>query len=82
MSVIQWEQASVAGVKLRRFTGHAGRNAVGAIEYDGSNRLSTWASPFAEDVWGHAPSEDAAKEAFETWLRGWVERLRPLLEPP
>ena len=82
VSVIAWKQASVAGVKLRRFTGHVGGIEVGAIEYDGSNRLWTWSSPVAEDVWWHAPSEDAAKQAFETWLRGWVGRLRPLLEPP
>src|SRR3954469_10650390 len=54
VSVIKWKQASVAGVKLRRFTGHVGGIEVGAIEYDGSNQLWTWSSPFAEDVWGHA----------------------------
>src|SRR5207253_1925386 len=82
VSVIEWKQASVAGVKLRRFTGHVGGIEVGAIEYDGSNRLWTWSSPLVEDVWGHAPHEDAAKQALEVWLRGWVGRLRPLLDAP
>ena len=45
MSVIDWRQATVAGVPLRRFTGHVGDIEVGFIEYDGSNRLWTWASP-------------------------------------
>jgi hypothetical protein len=38
--VIEWKQASVAGLKLRRFTGHVGGIEVGAIEFDGSNQLS------------------------------------------
>jgi hypothetical protein len=82
MSVIEWRQAAVAGVPLRRFTGHVGDIEVGFIEYDGSNRLWTWASPFAEDVWGHAPNHEGAQQAFETWLRGWLERLRPVLDAP
>src|SRR3954463_1992578 len=81
-SVIEWRQASVAGVQLRRFTGHVGGIEVGAVEFDGTNQLWTWSSPLAEDVWGHARSEGAAKQAFETWLRGWIERLRPLFEQP
>ena len=40
------------------------------------------ASPFAEDVWGHAPNQEGAQQAFETWLRGWLERLRPVLDVP
>ena len=52
MSVIEWKQASVAGVKLRRFTGHVGGIEVGSVEFDGSNRLWTWSSPFAEDCHG------------------------------
>ena len=59
MSVIEWKQASVAGVRLRRFTGHVGGIEVGSVEFDGSNRLWTWSSPFAEDVWGHAPTQAA-----------------------
>src|SRR4051794_25436477 len=82
MSVIEWKQASVAGVKLRRFTGHVGGIEVGSVEFDGSNRLWTWSSPFAEDVWGHAQTREAAEQAFETWLRGWLEKLRPLLDAP
>ena len=82
VSVVEWKQARVTGVRLRRFTGHVGGIEVGAIEFDGSNQLWTWSSPLAEDVWGHAPSEGAARQAFETWLPGWVERLRPLLEQP
>src|SRR5918993_3502898 len=58
MSVIEWRRATVAGVPLRRFTGHVGDIEVGFIEYDGSNRLWTWASPFAEDVWGHTPNHE------------------------
>jgi hypothetical protein len=42
MSVTEWRQAAVAGVPLRRFTGHVGDIEVGFIEYDGSNRLWTW----------------------------------------
>jgi hypothetical protein len=80
MSVIEWKQASVAGVKLRRFTGHVGGIEVGSVEFDGSNRLWTWSSPFAEDVWGHAPTQQGAQQALETWLRGWLEKLRPLLD--
>jgi len=82
MSVIEWRQASVAGVKLQRFSGHVADIDVGFVEYDGSNRLWTWATPFADDVWGHAPSREGAQQAFETWLRGWLEKLRPVLDAP
>jgi hypothetical protein len=82
MTAVEWRQASVAGVKLRRFTGHVGDIEVGFVEYDGSNRLWTWASPFAEDVWGHAPTQASAQQALETWLRGWLEKLRPVLDAP
>ena len=82
MSVIEWKQASVAGVKLRRFTGHVGGIEVGSVEFDGSNRLWTWSSPFAEDVWEHAPTQAGAQQALETWLRGWLEKLRPVLDAP
>ena len=73
MSVIEWKQASVAGVKLRRFTGHVGGIEVGSVEFDGSNRLWTWSSPFAEDVWGHAPTRQPhnrpARHGYEAALR-------------
>ena len=82
MSVIEWKQASVAEVKLRRFTAHVGGIEVGSVEFDGSNRLWTWSSPFAEDVWGHAPTQAGAQKALETWLREWLERLRPVLDAP
>jgi hypothetical protein len=82
MSAIVWKQASVAGVKLQRFTGHVGDIEIGFVEYDGSNRLWTWASPFAEDVWGHAPTQAGAQQALEAWLRGWLEKLRPVLDAP
>ena len=73
MSVIEWKQASVAGVKLRRFTGHVGGIEVGSVEFDGSNRLWTWSSPFAEDVWGHAPTRQARNRR---WRLGYVGGLR------
>ena len=77
---ITWTQASVANVPLRRFVGHVGPVEVGAVEFDGSNRLWTWSSPLAEDAWGHAQSEAGAKQGFEVWLRGWLENFRPFLE--
>jgi hypothetical protein len=77
---IGWEQASVAGVPLRRFVARVGPVEVGAVEYDGTNRLWTWSSPLVEDVWGHAQSEGGAKRAFEAWLREWLENFRPLFE--
>ena len=72
-SPITWIQDRVAGVALRRFTAHVGSVEVGAVAYDGSNRLWTWSSPLSEDARGHAPSEAGAKQAFEVWLRGWLE---------
>jgi hypothetical protein len=77
---IEWSQASVAGVPLRRHVARAGSVEVGAVEYDGTNRLWTWSSPLVEDVWGHAQSEEGAKRAFEAWLREWLENFRPLFE--
>jgi hypothetical protein len=76
-SHIVWTQDQVAGTPLRRYVGHVGGVEVGAVAYDGSNRLWTWSSPLQEDVWGHAQDEDAAKRAFEAWLRGWLESFRP-----
>ena len=70
MSVIKWKQASVAGVKLRRFTGHVGGIEVGSVEFDGSNRLWTWSSPFAEDVWGHAQTRESVVEADQISASG------------
>lgn len=77
---ITWTQDTVANVPLRRFVGHVGTVEVGAVAFDGSNRLWTWSSPLAEDAWGHAQSEAGAKLGFEAWLRGWLENFRPLLE--
>ena len=79
-SPITWRQDRVAGVALRRFTAHVGSVEVGAVAYDGSNRLWTWSSPLSEEAWGHAPSESGAKQAFEVWLRGWLEAFRPFFE--
>ena len=79
-SPITWTQDSVADVPLRRFVGHVGPVEVGAVAYDGSNRLWTWSSPLAEDAWGHAPTDHGAKQAFEVWLRGWLEAFRPFFE--
>lgn len=78
--MITWSQDSVAGVPLRRFVGRAGAVEVGAVEHDGGNRLWIWSSPLQEEAWGWAPSEEAAKRAFEGWLRGWLENFRPFFE--
>ena len=80
VSILEWRQASVAGVPLRRYVASVGAVEVGAVEYDGSNRLWTWSSPLAEDVWGHAAEEAAARKAFEAWLREWLENFRPFFE--
>lgn len=80
MSIIEWTQASVAGVALRRYVARVGPVEVGAVEYDGSNRLWTWSSPLAEEVWGHAAEEGAARQAFEAWLRDWLENFRPFFD--
>lgn len=77
---ITWTQARVANVPLRRFVGHVGAVEVGAVEFDGSNRLWTWSSPLAEDAWGRAQSEAGARQGFEVWLLAWLENFRPLLE--
>lgn len=80
--VIIWTQTSVAGVPLRRFVAQVGAIEVGAVEYDGSNRLWTWSSPLAEDAWGHAQTEAGARQGFEVWLRGWLENFRTFFEAP
>ena len=79
-SPITWTQDRVAGVALRRYVAHVGSVEVGAVAYDGSNRLWTWSSPLSDDAWGHAPSESGAKQAFEVWLRGWLKAFRPFFE--
>jgi hypothetical protein len=81
-SPITWRQDRVAGVALRRFTAHVGSVEVGAVAYDGSNRLWTWSSPLSEDAWGHAPSESGAKQDFEVWLRNSLEVFRSFFEAP
>ena len=78
--LIAWSRDSVAGVPLRRSVGRVGAIAVAAVEWDASNRLWTWSSPLAEDVWGHAPSECSAKQAVEFWLRSWLENFRPFFQ--
>jgi len=80
MSRIAWSQDSVAGVPLKRFLGQVGSVEVGNVAYDGGNRFWVWATPLQEDVWGFAPTEDAAKAALELWLRGWLENFREFLE--
>ena len=81
-AVIGWTQASVAGVPLQRFVARVGEVEVGAVEYDGTNRLWTWSSPLDIEAWGHAPTENGAKRAFEVWLRGWLDAFRPFFEMP
>jgi hypothetical protein len=51
-------------------------------KWSGATRLWTWSSPFAEDVWGHALTQAGAQKALEIWLRGWLEKLRPVLDEP
>ncbi|MBD8906184.1 hypothetical protein [Methylorubrum zatmanii] len=76
-SKIIWTQAGLSEVPLRRFTGRVGAVEVAVVEYDGSNRLWTWWSPLVEDIWGHAQEAEAAQQACEIWLRGWLENFRP-----
>ena len=73
---IAWKQDSVAGVPVQRFIGHVGAVEIGAVEFDGSNRLWIWSSPLVEDAWGWAPSEHGAKQALDLWLRNWLENFR------
>jgi len=75
---LTWTQAAVAGVPLKRYVGRVGAIEVGAVEWDGSNRLWTWSSPLAEDAWGHAPTQEGAQRGFEAWLRGWLANFRDL----
>jgi hypothetical protein len=77
---IIWTQGGIAEVPLQRFTGRIGAIEVATVEYDGSNRLWTWWSPLAEDIWGHAQEPDEAKQAAELWLRNWLENFRPFFE--
>ncbi|MEH3117283.1 MAG: hypothetical protein PGN25_06665 [Methylorubrum populi] len=79
-STITWTRGGLSEVPLQRFSGRVGAIEVGIVEYDGSNRLWTWWSPLAEDIWGHAQDADAAKQACEVWLRGWLENFRPFFE--
>jgi hypothetical protein len=69
---ITWTQDKAASVPLRRFVRHVGTVEVGAVAYDGSNRLWTWSSPLDIEAWGHAPTENGAKRAFESGsVAGW-----------
>ena len=79
-SPITWTQDSVAGVPLRRFMGHVGTIEVGTVEWDGSSRFWTWYSRLSDEAWGHAQTEHGAKQAFEAWLRNWLENFRPFFE--
>ena len=81
MSRIAWTQDSVAGVPLKRFIGRVGDLEVGDVSYDGGSRFWVWATPLQEDAWGYGPTADAAKAAFELWLRAWLENFRPFLDP-
>ena len=45
MSVIKWKQASVAGVKLRRFTGHIGGIEVGSVELTAATAYGRGVAP-------------------------------------
>ncbi len=80
MSKIQWQQDHVAGVSLNRHIGFVGAVEVGSVAYDGSNRFWIWSTPLQEDVWGYGPTEQAAKNAFEIWLTGWLENFRPFFQ--
>jgi hypothetical protein len=80
MSGVVWRQDSVAGVPLRRFVGSVGDIEVGNVAYDGSNRFWIWASPLQEEAWGYGATEEAAKQAFEAWLRAWLENFRGFLD--
>jgi len=82
MSRIRWQQDRVAGVPLDRHLGFVGPVEVGQVAYDGSNRFWVWSSPLQEDAWGYGPTEQAAKTAFELWLRSWLENFRSFLQPP
>ena len=79
-SRIAWTQDEVAGVALRRFIGRVGAVQVGTVDYDGSNRFWIWATPLQEDAWGYGATEEAAKAAFEQWLRGWLDNFRAFFE--
>jgi hypothetical protein len=79
-SPITWRQDNVAGVPVQRHVGHAGAIEVGAVEFDGSNRMWIWSSPLAEAAWGWGSNEDAAKQALEVWLKGWLENFRPFFQ--
>jgi hypothetical protein len=76
MRRIDWRQDSVAKVPLKRHIGYVGPIEVGAVQYDGSNKLWIWSTPLQEDAWGYGPTENAAKQAMECWLASWLEHFR------
>lgn len=82
MSGVVWRQDRVAGVPLQRYIGSIGSIEVGNISFDGSNGFWIWASPLQEDAWGYGATEDAARRAFELWLRNWLENFRDFLDSP
>ena len=77
---LRWEQDEIAGVPLPRFTLRAGRVDAGMVAFDASNGFWTWWSPFSDEAWGHAPTQAAAQQGLELWLRGLLRDFRPLLE--
>lgn len=78
--LIAWTQDRVTGVPLQRFVGRVGAVEIGAVEYDGSNRLWLWSSPLAEDAWGWAQNEEGAKRAVDVWLRNWLGNFSAFFE--
>ena len=79
-SPLAWSQEEIAGVRLRRHVARAGAIPVGAVEYDGGNRMWIWSTPLAEDAWGWGASEEAAKQALEAWLRNWLANFRTFFD--
>jgi hypothetical protein len=79
---IAWTQAMGADAPLRRFVGCVGPIEIGTVEYDGANGMFVWSSPLAEDAWGWGPTEHAAKQALELWLKGWLENFRAFFPEP
>jgi hypothetical protein len=80
VGAVTWIRDTVANVPLQRYVGHVGEVEVGAVEFDGSNRMWVWSSQLADTAWGWATSSDAAMQALEAWLRSWLENFRPILD--
>ena len=80
VSAISWTQDSIANVPLQRYIGYVGEVEVGAVEFDGSNKMWVWSSQLADSAWGWATSLEGAMQALDAWLRGWLENFRPIFE--